>query len=347
VWDPEFIINRFNQAFERLSGYTANEIVGRHLGILFPRESSEKSLEQIQKTLAGEQWESVEIPIHHKYGSIHIALWNSANIYDGDMELRATIAQGQDITERKQAERDLEEAKDQAELYLDLMGHDISNMHQIMMMQLELASETLKLNGKLEGEDEEMILTSARTLEKAAKLIDNVRKLQKLRAGEYGIETIDLAVMLQDVLNMYRSIPGREIRINYTPCANSLVQANPLLKDVFGNLVDNAVKYSSGLLEIGVDVHKVGMNGSTFYRVAIEDNGVGIPDEKKDEVFRRFKRGQTKVRGTGLGLYLVKSLVEGFGGYVEIENRVLGDYTKGTRFLVYMPQIKEGKDAAE
>jgi signal transduction histidine kinase len=60
-------------------------------------------------------------------------------------------------------------------------------------------------------------------------------------------------------------------------------------------------------------------------------------------VFQRFKRGQTKAKGTGLGLYLVKSLVEGFGGYVEVQNRVLIDYTKGTRFLVYLPAIKEEK----
>jgi signal transduction histidine kinase len=79
--------------------------------------------------------------------------------------------------------------------------------------------------------------------------------------------------------------------------------------------------------------------------VAFEDNGNGIPDDMKEEVFHRFRRGQTNARGTGLGLYLVKSLVDGFGGYVEIENRVLGDHTKGTRFLVYLPAIEEEKDA--
>ena len=57
--------------------------------------------------------------------------------------------------------------------------------------------------------------------------------------------------------------------------------------------------------------------------------------------------GGKKARGMGLGLYLVKSLVKSFGGYVEIHNRVPGDYTKGTRFLVYLPAIKGGNDAAE
>lgn len=344
VWDPQFIIIRFNHAFEQLSGYISNEVVGRHLSILFPRDSSEESLNQIAKTLAGEQWESVEIPIQHKYGGIRIALWNSANIYDGEKTLLATIAQGQDITERKRVESELSEAKDQAELYLDLMGHDISNLHQIMMMQLEIADEIMSTKGKLEANDKQLIEISTKTLERAARLVDNVRKLQKLRSGEYSLETIDLGSMLEDVMKVYSSIPGRDIKINFAPGDSCLVQANPLLKDVFINLVDNAVKHSSGPLEIGVDVHEVSLDVKSYYRVAIDDNGNGIPDDKKNEVFQRFKRGQTKARGTGLGLYLVKSLVEGFGGYVEVQNRVLRDYTKGTRFLVYLPVIKEEKN---
>ena len=143
VWDPHFTITRFNHAFERLSGYTANEVIGKRLSILFPPDSSDESLDKINKTLDGEQWESVEIPIRHKYGSIRIALWNSANIYDTEEKLLATIAQGQDITERKQVGTELFEAKAQGELYLDLMGHDIGNMHQIMKMRLEMAQELL------------------------------------------------------------------------------------------------------------------------------------------------------------------------------------------------------------
>jgi len=346
VWDPNFTITRFNRAFERLSGYTASEVLGKRLSMLFPEESCEESLDKIKKTLEGEQWESVEIPILHKFGSVRIALWNSANIYDDNKCLLATIAQGQDITRRKQTEQELEEAKAQAELYLDLMGHDISNMHQIIMMQLELASEIMKLEGKLEGEDKELIHSSARTLEKAAGLINNVRKLQMLRSGEYKLETVDLAAILKDALKDYAEIPGRDIAIRYIPGSGDLVLANSLLKDVFGNLLDNAVKHSSGPLEIGIEVNKVSLNGSVFYRVTIEDNGNGIPDEKKEEVFQRFKRGQTKAKGTGLGLYLVRSLVEGFGGHIEVHNKVPGDYTKGTRFLVYLPEIEEGKNAA-
>ncbi len=339
VWDPRFTITRFNRAFERLSGYPANEILGKDLSILFPRDSRNETLDKIKKTLEGEQWESVEIPILHKYGSIRIALWNSANIYGVDKNLQATIAQGQDITTRKQTEKSLEEAKAQAELYLDLMGHDISNMHQIAIAQLELAQEIISDTGRLEGEEIELIDTPIESLQRSARIIDNVRKLQDLRSRD-NWESLDLTAMISDVLTGFTSIPGRNITINYTPGDRSPVRANPLLKDVFTNLVDNAVKHSADPLILAVSVSKMNLNGNSYYRVAIDDNGHGIPDDKKEEVFHRFKRGQTKAKGTGLGLYIVKTLVECFGGYVEIQNRVLGDYTQGTRFLVYLPALE-------
>ena len=108
VWDPEFRITRFNHAFEDLTGMTEQEVIGQHLSILFPASSRETSLEQIKKTLAGERWDVVEIPILNLSGEIRIVLWNSANIVDASGTIISTIAQGQDITERKQAETNLQ-----------------------------------------------------------------------------------------------------------------------------------------------------------------------------------------------------------------------------------------------
>jgi PAS domain S-box-containing protein len=105
VWDPRFKITRFNRAFERLTGLTADEVIGRPLDILFPEASRDESLAHIKRTLGGERWEVVEIPILRTDGSIRTVLWNSANIYDQEgTAVTATIAQGQDITERKQTE---------------------------------------------------------------------------------------------------------------------------------------------------------------------------------------------------------------------------------------------------
>jgi PAS domain S-box-containing protein len=105
VWDPSFRITRFNQAFERLTGHPAEEVMGRHLDVLFPEVSKAVSSAYIEKTLFGEHWDAVEIPILRKDGEVRTVLWNSAAIYDeGGQRIVATIAQGQDITERKEAE---------------------------------------------------------------------------------------------------------------------------------------------------------------------------------------------------------------------------------------------------
>jgi PAS domain S-box-containing protein len=107
VWDPEFRITRFNHAFERLTGRTEQEVIGKNLSFLFPETSRDASLEMIRKTLAGERWEVVEIPILHPSGETRIVLWNSANIVDPGGTIISTIAQGQDITDRKRAEEAL------------------------------------------------------------------------------------------------------------------------------------------------------------------------------------------------------------------------------------------------
>jgi two-component system cell cycle sensor histidine kinase/response regulator CckA len=105
VWDQNFKITRFNRAFEHLTGYSADKVIGQKLGVLFPKESQEETFLKITKTLRGEYLESVEIPILCNNGDIRIVLWNSANIYaDDGQTLCATIAQGHDISARKQAE---------------------------------------------------------------------------------------------------------------------------------------------------------------------------------------------------------------------------------------------------
>ena len=107
VWDPERKITLFNHAFERMTGYSAEEVTGRGLELLFAEESRAESLNKIASTAEGVRWESVEIPIRCKNGEIRIVLWNSANVHGPDgSTLQATIAQGQDITLRTRAEQE-------------------------------------------------------------------------------------------------------------------------------------------------------------------------------------------------------------------------------------------------
>ncbi|MGD0353534.1 MAG: PAS domain S-box protein [Dehalococcoidia bacterium] len=120
VWDPSFRITRFNHAFESLTGQQAYEVVGKKLDILFPEESRRSSLKKIRRTLTGERWETVEIPIVGAKGEVRTVLWNSANVYAVDGKtIVATIAQGQDITERKQAEEALTREKETLQITIE------------------------------------------------------------------------------------------------------------------------------------------------------------------------------------------------------------------------------------
>jgi PAS domain S-box-containing protein len=108
VWNPDFKITRFNAAFERLTGRKADDVCGKSLDILFPEGSKEEALAHIRHTATGEHWEGVEIPILRVDGTVRTVLWNSATLYAADgTTVVTTIAQGQDITERKQAEESL------------------------------------------------------------------------------------------------------------------------------------------------------------------------------------------------------------------------------------------------
>jgi len=110
VWDSDKRVTIFNKAFEKMSGWTEAEIMEQSLDRLFPEESRSDSLQKIESASKGEYWETVEIPILRQDGKIRIGLWNSANIYSEDGQtLMATIAQGQDITERKRMQREIKE----------------------------------------------------------------------------------------------------------------------------------------------------------------------------------------------------------------------------------------------
>jgi PAS domain S-box-containing protein len=122
VWDNEFKITRFNAAFENLSGYEADEVIGKKVDVLFPKEKVESSLELISKTAFGARWESVEIEILRKHGEIRIVLWNSANIFDASgNEIVTTIAHGHDISERKLAEKLLQESETKFRAMVEVM----------------------------------------------------------------------------------------------------------------------------------------------------------------------------------------------------------------------------------
>ena len=241
----------------------------------------------------------------------------------------------QDVSDRKLAEDALREAKMQAELYLDLMSHDINNMNQIGMGFLEIAQSRLKLDPG----DQELLSKPEEVLRNSSVLIDNVRKTRKAITGELKLGPVDAGSLLEELTARYNDEPGGVFTSSSTPLKGSYVMANDLLKDVFTNLLDNAVNHTTKPVTIGVGLSRVEEGDQTYYKIYVEDSGPGIPDGQKDTIFERMRRGNTQARGTGLGLYLVTTLIDSYHGKVWVENRIADDHSKGSRFVVMIPAI--------
>jgi signal transduction histidine kinase len=181
------------------------------------------------------------------------------------------------------------------------------------------------------------------TLRNSAKLIENVRKLQKLEEGSLKYRKTDLCDTLGEVEADYSHMPGRSVTINFKPVPHCYIIANEFIKDVISNLVSNAIKHSDPHKPLTIDIglERVTEKGIDYYKVIIEDNGPGITDNLKHRLFMRFQRGDTKVSGKGLGLYLVRTLVRDFRGRIWVEDRVPGNHTKGARFVVMLPALEQ------
>jgi signal transduction histidine kinase len=214
------------------------------------------------------------------------------------------------------------------------MGHDINNMHQIALGYLELAREIQP------GKDQiDFIDKSIEVLQRSTNLICNVRKLQKLHEGALQNRNVDVCRMLLDIQSEYGAMPGKVITLNLNGRGKCSVRANELLHDVYANLVNNAVKHTRDGTTIAISLDLIEDNGGHYCRVAVEDNGPGIPDENKEKIFNRMHLGSA--RGMGLGLYLVRTLINSYGGRVWVEDRILGDYSKGAKFVVMLPAVEK------
>ena len=323
-----------NPAVE-LTGYSKDEILKMQFWELFTEDDRETIKKLAFDRLAGKSTPtSYETRILTKDGRTKwINLTAGIFLFEGKPTVIATLF---DMTGIKKVEKELKESKAQAELYLDLMGHDIRNMNQVGMGFLELALGSPNIDKK----DKELLLKSMGALENSTRLIDNVRKLQKAQTGELKLHAVDACQDILRVLGHYSNIPGVKATFNYELPPGCTVMANDLLYEVFENLIGNAIKHAGPRPTIRIKYETTMLNGKNCDRFTVEDDGPGIPDNLKPNIFTRQLHSGAKTRGSGLGLFIVKSLVDSYGGQVWVEDRVPGDYAKGAKFVVLIPAIK-------
>jgi signal transduction histidine kinase len=225
-------------------------------------------------------------------------------------------------------------AMNDSKAYLDLIVHDIGNMVTPLLYYLDhMNAAKDRDDGAGDYGSNAAICASA-----IKNLVDNVRKLSELKDSEPRLKrTFDLNKVLPECADaVKREFPMKNVVVSQDlPSGSCMVVADDLIHDLFKNILSNAVKYTPGS---SVQI-RLGLRESQgAYTVVVEDHGRGIPDSRKEHIFRRFAKRPEGVGGTGLGMSIVELLSQRYEGLVAVKDRVPGDCTLGTCFEVSLPK---------
>ena len=237
-----------------------------------------------------------------------------------------------DVTDRKEAEeelarvhRDLESAHREANLYLDILTHDIGNTENVSNLYAEL------LQDSLDGEEACYAASLKKSIGKSIEILGIVSKIRRIHAGPPDIRPIDLDAVIREEITHFPDLPLRYEGVSRQ------VLADDLLCEVFTNLIGNAVKHGGPGVEVFIRAED---RGDGFVRVTVADTGRGVPDTRKDEIFHRYEKRQRGV-GEGLGLYLVGILIDRYGGRIWVEDRIPGRPEEGAAFSFLLREAKD------
>jgi len=236
----------------------------------------------------------------------------------GEPALHALV---RDITERKEYERRIEEQRDNLDVLNQVLRHDIRNDIQLITAYAEMLAR--------ESDDAELqayIETVLENANHAVELTTSAREMANVMlSAEEGLEQVDLRTVLETEIEEVQAAHPEAGVTWETPIPPVSVQANDMLGSVFRNLLKNAIQHTDAAVP-AVVVSAADRADVAVVRVA--DNGPGVPDDQKDTIFGQGEKGLDS-QGTGIGLYLVKTLVESYGGDIWVEDRTGGDRPDG------------------
>ncbi len=243
-----------------------------------------------------------------------------------------------DITDLELAKERLEEMGSILELYNDLLVHDVGNYAGAAKAFVQLLVD----RDTPEEKKEEMAKSALGQLRRIDTLVDRISKLTKAQArGRDSLARSDLGSLLDEAIADISATVGgakMEFRKDYGRQGHEAMLGE-FAYDIFSNLLSNAVKYGAGK-PVTVKVSESSLRGVPAWKVSVIDEGPGVPPDKKSLIFHRYKRLTTlsQLKGQGLGLTIVKTLAETYGGEAGLEDRVQGDHTKGAVFSVTFPK---------
>lgn len=298
------------------------ELIGQNLESLLPADIGENRIEHGREALTDGTAKTFQDSFNQKH------FHNIAAPVGSGTDRTSFQLISRDITEQKRHEQELQVRSEKLELINRIVRHDIKNDIQLLTSWTEILSEYV------EQEGEQYVSRIHKTCEHIEELTiisrDFVDSIADEEASE--LEPVGLRHILQNEIDKKRRA-FEDAEISVEGYSGVTVEANELLSSVFGNLLSNAIRHndkSTPVIEVRIEERQ------ETVIVWIADNGPGIPDDQKETIFRRNEMG-TESPGSGLGLYLVDTLVDQFGGDIWVEDNKPEGSVFAVRLQKYTP----------
>ncbi len=232
------------------------------------------------------------------------------------------------ITTLRTQKEDLDDSNRLKDIFTDIMRHDLLNPIGLIGSYVDLLRDE-----KLEPTVKEYIDVISNSADKASEMIESASMLGKLEKEEtLDLSRLDLGKILKRAVSDFKiKADHKKIKLELSLKDEYPANVNNVIYDVFSNLISNAIKYSPEGSTITTGITDEGEN----WRIFVEDQGEGVPDEYKKDVFDRFKRiHKGGVEGTGLGLTIVNKILDLHKGRVWVKDNPGG----GSIFLIEIPK---------
>lgn len=308
----------YNPSFRDLIGLTDSEIRECRADQLYQdRTRRDEFIKEIEEKGAVKDF---PIVIKRADGELRTCLFDSTLRKRNDGSIMGYQGILRDVTESSRLRRELEDEKNRAELYLDLLGHDIGNLHQGIDNALSLMSSS-----RDDPERSDKVLSYARDLfSKSKDLATQIKLLARMRRDKVDMEEVDLIQVLRSEVERLDSVfASRSIDSNIESVnAAHNVLADSMIGQLFFNLMHNAVKAQTET-DPWIRIRVSSDGESKLTSILIEDRGSGMPEDIKD--FLNSNEGGSVRKHAGLGLSIVKELIIRYGGRIQVEDVIGGD----------------------
>jgi two-component system CheB/CheR fusion protein len=353
--DEDGVITTWNHGAELMFGYTEAEVLGQCIDLIFTPEERAKGEHQIELKGAREYGSSIDQRWHQrKDGS---RLYCSGVVYPmRDTELRGYAKIARDTTEDYQHACEQEDQLVRSEAtsqlkdeFFAVMSHELKHPLNLIQLNMELIARTPSVRAST------ATLRAAETIQRSvrsqAQIIDDLLDFSRVRTGKLKLNCapVDIVSVLQEIANVLRPTAVAEsIRLEgpNVPAQPLLIEADRTrMEQIVWNILNNAVKFtpSGGLVTVTLS------DDGDMVRLDVTDTGQGIAPDFLPKVFDMF--GQAEMQNTarakhglGIGMALVKQLVEAHRGRIEASSEGVG---KGSQFSVWMPKCSDAEASCE